>query len=71
MTQCEKVMQYMQEFGSITTLEAFKDLGITRLSARIHDLRDAGIEIIAESVPVTNRYGEKIHCTRYSLGKEN
>ena len=34
-TQKEMVLQYMQDFGSITPVQAFQDLGIMRLGARI------------------------------------
>lgn len=27
-TQCKRVYEYMQEFGSITQLEALRDLGV-------------------------------------------
>ena len=32
-TQADRVLEYIQKFGSITTLQAFRDLGVTRLSA--------------------------------------
>ena len=38
MTQCEKVLEYMKEFGSITPIEAMQDIGCMRLAARIADL---------------------------------
>ena len=47
-TQCEKVLQYMKQNGSITSMEAFSKLRITRLSARIYDLRQAGKRITQE-----------------------
>ena len=37
-SQRARVLDYIKRFGSISTLEAFKDLGITRLSAKIYDL---------------------------------
>ena len=67
MTQCERIMDYIKRFGSITTIEAFSDLGITRLASRIHDLRELGIEIDSETIKGKNRYGETVHYTRYSL----
>lgn len=39
-SQCNRVMQYMRDFGSISTREAFDDLGVTRLSGRIYDLKN-------------------------------
>ena len=44
-TQADRVLEYIKKFGSITTLQAFRDLGVTRLSARIFELRDRGIII--------------------------
>ena len=32
LTQCDRVRMYMQEFGSITQLEAIRDLGVMRLA---------------------------------------
>ena len=48
MTQCEKVLDYMKSNGSITTMEAFRNLRVTRLPARIYDLRKAGVKIRQE-----------------------
>lgn len=39
MNQCDKIIRYIKDFGSITTMQAFQDLGITRLSGRIYDLK--------------------------------
>jgi len=38
-THKTRLLEYLEEFGSITTLEAIRDLGNTRLAARISDLR--------------------------------
>ena len=70
MTQEQMVKEYMQEHGSITTLEAYTELGITRLAARISDLSRNGEKIAREKVSVKNRYGENTHVTRYSLEME-
>ena len=59
-SQNEKILRYMKENGSITSMEAFRKLGITRLSARIYDLRKAGYQIDSHRV-YTNRYGEAKH----------
>lgn len=48
MTQSEQILNYMKEYGSITSMEAFSRLGITRLSARIYDLRKEGVKIVQE-----------------------
>lgn len=66
MTQKEMIVQYLDDFGSITTMEAFSDLGITRLASRIHELVRNGLPIKKEMVSSKNRYGEEVHFMRYS-----
>ena len=39
MTQNEQILTHIKEYGSITTMEAFRSYGITRLSGRIFELR--------------------------------
>ena len=69
-TQADRVLEYIQKFGSITTLEAFRDLGVTRLSARIYELRARNINIDSTSVTSKNRYGENCTYAKYYLRKE-
>ena len=66
MTQKERIVKYMDDFGSISTMEAFTQLGITRLASRIHELTRSGIAIKKEMVSSKNRYGEDVHYMRYS-----
>lgn len=70
MTQKEKVMQYMKDFGKITTFEAFTDLGITRLSARIFDIASEGVKIGRKTKCAKNRYGEPVHYMEYWIESE-
>lgn len=67
MTQTDRLLQYLQEHGSITGLEALAKLGIIRCASRIHDLRKAGVCIQSASIPVINRFGEKCSVKRYTL----
>lgn len=67
MTQCERVLDYMQRFGSITAAEAVMDLGVYRLSARISDLKDEGHGIRDVMETGKNRFGEKTSYKRYFL----
>jgi hypothetical protein len=64
-TQCERVIKYIKDFGSITTLEAIIDLGVLRLASRISELRKNGVQIADEITIVKNRYGEKCHVKKY------
>jgi hypothetical protein len=67
-----RVLNYVNQFGSITTWEAFKDLGCTRLSEYIRQLRQE-LPIEDEWVESINRYGEKVQYKRYWIEekKEN
>lgn len=39
MTQCEKILRHLRDFGQITPVEALADYGVMRLGARIWDLK--------------------------------
>lgn len=67
-TQCERIVKYMQDFGSITTLQAFTDLGCTRLASRVNDLRNQGYDIKSKFVSGKNRYDETVSYKEYYLG---
>lgn len=66
-TQAQRVLDYIDEFGSITQLEALNDLGVMRLASRISDLKKQGYPITSNVEAVKNRYGERCHIKRYSL----
>lgn len=60
MTQCEKVLAYLDKHGSITTMEGMSKLRIANFTARISDLRKAGVELTKETVIKKNKDGETI-----------
>ena len=67
-THKDRVLKYIEDFGSISSLEAFNDLGNTRLSASIWLLRhEDGLEIESINETKNNRYGEKTTYARYYL----
>lgn len=66
-TQCERIIKYLEDFRSITTLDAFIDLGVCRLASRICELRKQGYEIKDKQECVLNRYGEKCYIKRYYI----
>ena len=68
LNQNERILRHLSDHGSITTLDAFNEYGITRLASRICDLRQAGHPIQGQFESSTNRYGEKVSYVRYSLG---
>lgn len=65
MTQCEQILDYLAEHGSITRAEAMSECGIANFTARISDLRQQGVELDVETVTRKNRYGERIRFARY------
>lgn len=66
----QRVLRYMQDFGSITSLEAISELGDTRLAATIFELKKKGYAIASTTETNVNRYGENVHYSRYSLANE-
>ena len=62
----EKVLIYLQEHGTITTWEAIKELGCTRLSEYIRQLRQEYI-INDEWITGKNRWGEPVKWKEYKL----
>lgn len=63
--QCDRILFYLRHYGSITQLEAMRDLGIMRLASRVSDLRRQGIDIQSETVAVKNRMGHTCYIRRY------
>lgn len=66
-TQKDMVLKYLQDFGKITSYEAFSELGVTRLSAKIFQLRKEGYLIVGEPKTNTNRYGRLVTFSEYHL----
>lgn len=70
-TQKQLILDYIDRFGSITPIQAFADLGITRLAARVSDLKEAGVDVRTEMVRARNRFGKQIKYAKYSIGEKN
>ena len=66
-TQKDRIINYIREFGSISSWEAYKDLGITQLGARIDQLKKEGYEFRTAWESNTNRFGKKTEYKRYYL----
>ncbi len=62
-----RIIEYMKKHRGITSQDAFRDLGITRLSARIKELRDIGYDISTIMIEGTNRYGDRVRYGLYKL----
>lgn len=65
----EIILNHLRKHKTITTLEAFELYGITRLSARIFNLRESGYKIGLIWENGTNRYGNQVRWGKYFLIK--
>lgn len=68
MTQSQRILRHLEDYGSITQMDAMQDYGIMRLASRVNDLRREGHPIITERVEGRNRRGDKCHWARYRMG---
>ena len=66
-TQTNIVLFHLERYGSITSMEAFENYGITRLSAAVFTLRKRGYDINTTIQHATNRYGKKVSYAKYIL----
>ena len=67
MTQVERVIRHMEDYGSITSLEAINEYGILRLASRITDIKRLGFSVKRVMETSKNRYGESVSYARYYL----
>lgn len=71
MNKTNAISQHLLEKGSITSWEAIKEYGATRLSAIIYTLRHKyGLNIITEDIEFIDRYGSKATFAKYILIKD-
>jgi hypothetical protein len=71
MTQEMMVLNHLIENGTITSLEAIQEYGITRLSDRIYTLRNKGYLITNDWTSGLNRFGKKVRWVKYTLEGKN
>jgi len=71
-TQADKVIDYINRYGSITQKEA-NMLGVFRLAARVYDINNStdpkyrDIHIVADMDEEMNQDGEMVKFARYSM----
>lgn len=58
------VLKHLELNGTITSVEAWEIYGITRLSARIAELREFN-NILTEYETTVNRFGETVRFAKY------
>ena len=67
-TQNKKILRYLETHKrGITSMDAFEEFQITRLSARIFDLRKMGYPVRTFIVQTTNEDGNVVRYARYTL----
>lgn len=68
MTQNQRIIEYMKQHSGITSMEASSHLGVTRLAARISEIKSSGVKVLDDFEECYNRFGEKVKFKRYRLG---
>jgi hypothetical protein len=71
MNQKELIIKYIKDFGSITSYQAYIDLGITQLATRIKELKEQGYSFSYEWISKKNRYGKPVAFKKYKLEVTN
>lgn len=65
MSECEKIIAYMENHGSITKMEAYENRITTTLAQRVAELKQRGHKIRSTLVRPANP--QKSSYARYSL----
>ena len=70
--QCQMLLDYLQQHGSVTGLQALSELGIMNYKGRIHDLRKLGYTIRTDYITRMNAHGDVKTFAQYTLkGEDN
>ena len=59
-SQCQRILWFINHYGSINPMQAMNYLGVMRLAARISDLEKVGHVFEHKPAKGKNRYGETI-----------
>lgn len=70
MNQTSAILAHLKSGQSISSMEAFELYGVTRLSAKIFELRKKGYEIKCQKRCTTNRFGHTSYYKDYYLEEE-
>lgn len=72
MTQKEAVLDYIKKHGTITPMEAWSHLGITKLATVVSELiRKDHVTIVKDWVTVGSRYNQNTTVRQYSFPRED
>lgn len=70
MTQCDRILRHLKDYGSIDPMVAIKEYGCMRLASRIADLKGMGHDIVSERTKGKNRYDEPTSYCTYRLSNK-
>lgn len=68
-THKTRLLSYLKKYKNITSLEAIRDLGNTRISATIFTLRKEGYNIVSKMIKVPTRWNTTTEVAQYTLIK--
>jgi len=68
--QHTQVLRHLQEYGSITSMDAFTKYHITRLSSIIHNLRKRGYDIRTLMIDGKSALGASCKYAKYIYTEE-
>ncbi len=71
MTQHEAILKYIDDYGSITPMQAFSDLGVTKLATRVSEMKKKGYKFETTEIETTTRYGKKVRYCKYRKAVTN
>lgn len=66
-SQCDKILTYIREHGSITPLDALREFGCMRLASRMSDLKGRGYNVKSVMESSKNKSGEPVSYARYTI----
>lgn len=68
-TKTNQILNHLQQYGTITSWQAFTNYGATRLSAIIFVLRKRGYDIKTKTELITDRNGNTCQFAKYILDR--
>ena len=66
-TQHILILKYFKTHQRITPMDAYNNLGITKLATRISEMKKNGYLFKQEMIEVKNRYGNKVRVMEYQF----
>ena len=70
MAQSDIILDYLEKYGSITNMDGYEYLNITKVSTRISEMIRAGVKIDKHMVSYKKQDGTPVRYMRYFLVKE-